>query len=86
MLHRHIDIANEAQTGIGDHLGAAREAAVGHEVLHDLGGVRITHLDPADFIEGHGVPIADQAHLAARVVVEQRGLGRLAARDQRGIG
>jgi hypothetical protein len=81
-----IDVADEAQAGIGNDLGAAREAPVGHEVLHDLDGVRITHLDAAHLVEGHRVPEADQAHLAARVVVEQRGLGRLATGDQRGVG
>ena len=65
---------------------AAREAAVGHEVLHDLDGVGIADLDPADLVERDRVPESDQADLVAGVVVEQRRLGRLPAADQRGVG
>ena len=86
LLHRHIDVADEAQAGIGDDLGPAGKAAIGHEVLHDLDGVRIFDLDPADLIEGDGVPKAHQADLAALVVVKERGLGGLAAGDQGGVG
>jgi hypothetical protein len=46
LLHRFIDVADKTQTGIGDDFGPARKAAVGHEVLHDLDGVRITTLIP----------------------------------------
>ena len=86
LLDRLVDVADEGQAGVGDHLDAAREAAVGHVVLHDLDGVGVLDLDPADLVEGDRVPEADQADLAAGVVVEQGRLGGLAAADQRGVG
>ena len=35
-----VDVADEGHAGVGDDFHAAREATVGHEVLHDLDGVR----------------------------------------------
>src|SRR5690606_37675599 len=86
LLHRHIDVADKTQAGISNDFYAAREASVGHEVLHDLDGVWVAHLYPANFVKGNCVPKTNQPHLATRVVVEQRGLGRLPTRNQGGIG
>ena len=86
LLDGVIDVADEGQAGVGDHLDPAREAPVGHEVLHDLHGVGVFDVDPAHLVEGDGVPEADQADALAGVVIEEGGLRRLAAADQRGVG
>src|SRR6185503_4190623 len=85
LLNRLVDIANEGQTGIGDHLYATREATVGHVVLHDLDRILILDLDAGDFVESYRVPESDQADLASCIVVEQRCLGRLATAYQGGV-
>ena len=86
LLHRYINVADKAQAGIRDDFGPTRETSVGHEVLHDLDGVWIAHFDPANLVKGDRVPESNQPHLATCVVVEQGSLGRLSARDQRGVG
>lgn len=82
LFDRQIQVADEGHRRVCDHLNATGETPVCHEVLHDLDGVLILDLDPPDFIECHSIPVPYQTNLMTLVVVEQRGLGRLATTDQ----
>jgi hypothetical protein len=85
LRNRLIDIADKAQARIRNHFDASGKAPVRHVVLHDLDGVLVLDLDSSHLVEGHGIPVPHQTHLASRVVVEQRGFRCLAAAHERGV-
>src|SRR5690606_28265047 len=85
LLHRQVEVAHKRHGGIGDHLNAPREAAVGHKVFHDLDGVLIFDLDTTYLIKGNGIPEAHQANLAALGVIEKGRFGSLATANQGGV-
>ena len=54
---------------------------IGHVVLENGDGARIFDLNASDFIEGDGVPVADDADFFALLIVEECGCGGLATTD-----
>ena len=86
LRHRQVDVADETQASVGDHLGSARKASIRHEILHDLDRILIANLDPANLVKSHRIPVSDQTDFAPRIVVEKSGLRRLATGDQSRVG
>ena len=82
-----LDIAHEGQAGLGTQgLDATGEGFVGHVVLEDIDQGLVDPLLAREFVEGHQVPVADQADLVGAVVDEELGHGDLAAGDQDAVG
>ena len=79
-----LGVSDEHHRRLGpERLDAAREAFVGHIVLHDVDERLVDPLLSAgELVEGHDVPISNEANLARGIVHEELWDRHLAAGNQ----
>jgi len=87
LLDIHVEIADHDDASFGpDILLAAAKLAGRHVAFHDVDAVLLVEGDARHFIEADHVVLTYETALTVRIVDKHLGDGRLAARDEMGIG